>query len=109
MSETKTDSIVEAVRADLLRRSQFGIAKYGTTLDRTDLSLRNWCPSLRGSVGSMTINWNKVTCELAPPEGLSATDMKEQAARCPCRGSDDYCTCQNVPDRTTLEKRQSAR
>lgn len=42
MSETKTDSIVEAVRADLLRRSQFGIAKYGTTLDRTDLSLRDW-------------------------------------------------------------------
>jgi hypothetical protein len=42
VSETKTDSIVEAVRADLLRRSQFGIAKYGTTLDRTDLSLRDW-------------------------------------------------------------------
>lgn len=36
------DSVVEAVRADLLRRSQFGIAKYGTTLDRTDLSLRDW-------------------------------------------------------------------
>jgi hypothetical protein len=27
-----TDPVVEAVRADLLRRSQFGIAKYGTTL-----------------------------------------------------------------------------
>lgn len=36
------DSVVEAVRADLLRRSQFGIAKYGTTLDRTDLDLRDW-------------------------------------------------------------------
>lgn len=36
------DSVVEAVRADLLRRSRFGIAKYGTTLDRTDLSLRDW-------------------------------------------------------------------
>ncbi len=36
------DSVVEAVRADLLRRSQFGIAKYGVTLDRTDLSLRDW-------------------------------------------------------------------
>ena len=42
MSEHKTDSIVEAVRADLLQRSQFGIAKYGTTLDRTDLNLRDW-------------------------------------------------------------------
>lgn len=36
------DSIVESVRTDLLRRSQLGIDKYGTTLDRTDLSLRDW-------------------------------------------------------------------
>lgn len=35
-------SVVEAVRTDLLRRSKAGIAKYGTTLDRTDLSLRDW-------------------------------------------------------------------
>lgn len=38
----KTDAVVEAVRADLLQRSQFGIAKYGTTLERTDLTLRDW-------------------------------------------------------------------
>ncbi len=37
-----TDPIVEAVRADLLRRSQAGLVKYGTTLDRTDLDLRDW-------------------------------------------------------------------
>ncbi len=36
------DSVVEAVRADLLRRSELGIAKYGVTLDRTDLNLRAW-------------------------------------------------------------------
>ncbi|MDI1263887.1 MAG: hypothetical protein PS018_11580 [bacterium] len=41
--ETPTrDSVVDAVRADLLQRSQFGIAKYGTALDRTDLTLRDW-------------------------------------------------------------------
>lgn len=38
----QTDRVIEAVRDDLLRRSQFGIAKYGTTLDRTDLKLRDW-------------------------------------------------------------------
>lgn len=37
-----TDSVVEAVRNDLLRRSQLGIKKYGVTLDRSDLSLRDW-------------------------------------------------------------------
>lgn len=36
------DSVVEAVRADLLRRSQLGIAKYGVTLERKDLNLRDW-------------------------------------------------------------------
>lgn len=36
------DPVVEAVRADLLRRSELGIAKYGVTLARTDLSLRDW-------------------------------------------------------------------
>lgn len=36
------DSVVAAVRADLLCRSELGIAKYGMTLDRKDLSLRDW-------------------------------------------------------------------
>lgn len=38
----KRDAVVDAVRADLLQRSQFGITKYGTTLERTDLNLRDW-------------------------------------------------------------------
>lgn len=36
------DQIVEEVRKDLLNRSQKGIQKYGTTLDRNDLSLKEW-------------------------------------------------------------------
>lgn len=42
LKEGKEDPVVAAVRADLLRRSELGIAKYGMTLDRTDLSLRDW-------------------------------------------------------------------
>lgn len=38
----KTDSVVEAVRTDLLDRSRLGIQKYGVTLDRSDLTLRDW-------------------------------------------------------------------
>ncbi|MGF3022667.1 hypothetical protein ACQVP2_07545 [Methylobacterium aquaticum] len=41
MSEIR-DTVVEAVRADLLSRSQIGIKKYGVTLDRTDVDLRGW-------------------------------------------------------------------
>lgn len=36
------DNIVEQVRADLLDRSQKGIQKYGTTLDRDDLTEIEW-------------------------------------------------------------------
>ena len=36
------DKVVEAVRADLLQRSQVGIKKYNTTLERTDLDIKDW-------------------------------------------------------------------
>lgn len=36
------DPVVEAVRDDLRRRSALGQAKYGATLDRGDLALRDW-------------------------------------------------------------------
>lgn len=42
MKNTKTDSIVEAVREDLLQRSQKGIKKYGTTLADNPLELKQW-------------------------------------------------------------------
>lgn len=38
----KQCDVVEAVRADLLRRSQLGIAKYGHTLAENPLKLREW-------------------------------------------------------------------
>ena len=36
------DKIIEAVREDLLRRSEHGQKKYGTNLERKDLKLRDW-------------------------------------------------------------------
>ena len=40
------DSIVSEIRELLLQRSQTGIAKYGTTLDRKDLKPSEWCQHL---------------------------------------------------------------
>ena len=37
-----TDKVVLAVISDLNRRSEVGIKKYNTTLERTDLELRDW-------------------------------------------------------------------
>lgn len=41
-TEEVVDTVVEAVRRDLLERSKFGIRKYGATLCRADLGLRDW-------------------------------------------------------------------
>lgn len=42
-SSTPTrDSVVQAVVAQFQNRSEVGIAKYGTTLDRTDLTTLQW-------------------------------------------------------------------
>jgi hypothetical protein len=37
-----TDAVIEAVCADLRQRSAVGIKKYGVTLERTDLTLKDW-------------------------------------------------------------------
>jgi hypothetical protein len=37
--------------------------------------------------------------------GLSIEEMKAQGMRCGCLGTDDYCPCQNVPDRETRAAR----
>jgi hypothetical protein len=39
---TPQDGVIEAVRADLLRRSQLGLAKYGVPLSAGTLSLRDF-------------------------------------------------------------------
>lgn len=36
---------------------------------------------------------------------LTTAEQKAQALRCPCRGTDEWCPCQNVPDRQTLAAR----
>jgi hypothetical protein len=38
----KSDPLVDAVRAKLHSRSQVGIQKYGTTMERTDLTRHDW-------------------------------------------------------------------
>lgn len=36
------DKVVDAVRNDLLERSKRGLTKYGVTLERKDLKLKDW-------------------------------------------------------------------
>jgi len=38
----KTDSVVDQIIDEFVSRHQIGKAKYGTDMDRTDLSLKEW-------------------------------------------------------------------
>lgn len=42
-------------------------------------------------------------------QGLSRDEALAQGKRCGCRGADDYCGCQNVPDATTRAERRAAK
>ena len=39
--------------------------------------------------------------------GLTDAEMREQGRRCGCKGTDEYCPCQNVPFRSTLDARKA--
>lgn len=39
---------------------------------------------------------------------LTPEEQKAQGSRCGCRGADDYCTCQNVPDAETIAARRAS-
>ena len=42
ISPESTDSVVFSIVSQFVQRSELGKAKYGTTLDRTDLSVLDW-------------------------------------------------------------------
>ncbi|PPQ42114.1 hypothetical protein [Rhodopseudomonas palustris] len=42
-------------------------------------------------------------------QGLSRDEALAQGKRCGCRGADDYCECQNVPDAITRADRRATR
>ena len=42
VSTTNTDSIVYSIISQFKQRADFGMKKYGTNLDRTDLSILEW-------------------------------------------------------------------
>lgn len=66
-----TDKIVEQVIDKLSERSETGIAKYGTTLERGDLSLLDWLNHLQEELMDATLYIQKLKNELDQnPNGI---------------------------------------
>jgi hypothetical protein len=62
------DKIVEQVKENFAHRSETGIAKYGTTLERDDLSLLDWLNHLQEELMDATLYIEKLKNELGPNE-----------------------------------------
>jgi hypothetical protein len=58
------DQIVEQVKNKFNERSETGIAKYGTTLERGDLSLLDWLSHLQEELMDATLYIQKLKNEL---------------------------------------------
>lgn len=61
---TGIDRNVEAVRAMLLVRMQAGLAKYGTTTERTDIDLAGWLQHLQEELLDAAVYVERIKREL---------------------------------------------
>ena len=64
MDRPKKDSYVQIVKAKFEARSQRGIEKYNTTLEREDLNLQEWLNHLQEELMDATLYIEKLKAEL---------------------------------------------
>ena len=64
MDRPKKDSYVQLVKAKFEQRSQTGIKKYNTTLEREDLNLQEWLNHLQEELMDATLYIEKLKAEL---------------------------------------------
>lgn len=64
IDEPQTDSIVESVINQFKQRSEAGINKYGTTLDRNDLSTLEWIEHAKQEAMDFILYLEKLKQEL---------------------------------------------
>ena len=64
MDKPKKDSYVQIVKAKFEARSQRGIEKYNTTLEREDLNLQEWLNHLQEELMDATLYIEKLKSEL---------------------------------------------
>lgn len=62
--ENLTDTVVESVIDKFKQRSEAGIKKYGTTLDRDDLTLEQWINHVQEELMDAVLYLQKLKTEL---------------------------------------------
>jgi hypothetical protein len=64
IDKPKKDSYVQIVKAKFEERSQTGIKKYNTTLEREDLDLQDWLNHLQEELMDATLYIERLKAEL---------------------------------------------
>ena len=64
MDNPKKDSYVQLVKAKFEQRSQTGIKKYNTTLEREDLNLQEWLNHLQEELMDATLYIERLKAEI---------------------------------------------
>ncbi|NGO50479.1 hypothetical protein [Allomesorhizobium camelthorni] len=94
------DFIVKAVNAFKEMKKALTAASHA----RRSYQYGNSAPDLAQSTADLCDAALSGTSNAVEPI-LSGAEKKAQGARCGCQGVDDYCPCQNAPDRETRRAR----
>lgn len=71
--DIQEDTIVQSVIEQYFQRSQVGIKKYNTTLDRNDLSLHEWLEHLKQELMDATLYIERLKKEI--PDEKNSQDI----------------------------------
>jgi hypothetical protein len=71
--DIQEDAIVQSVIDQFFQRSQVGIKKYNTTLDRNDLSLHEWLEHLKQELMDATLYIERLKKEI--PDEKNSQDI----------------------------------
>ena len=77
VSRETTDSVVYSIVKQFIQRSDFGFKKYGTNLDRTDLSVLDWIQHAQEEHMDAILYLEKLKQEYTKQSRTDATTQSE--------------------------------
>jgi hypothetical protein len=94
MNQQIEDQIVLRVLARFNERSQVGIKKYNTTLERDDLSTLEWLTHLQEELMDATLYVERLKDEYKTKPKAALIDLSNMEKGCACYGSNKIHECQ---------------
>jgi hypothetical protein len=91
------DSIVAAVVASFLQRSELGQKKYGTTLDRTDLKTLDWIQHVQEELMDAILYLERLKKEVSRPSEGTQSQGTQQGSSSASPDQPPSCDTQSSP------------